>query len=196
MPCKPALSLCDENSAAGPHASDLALYENGQPLGPQHSLHADIREKAGGRFSHWDAALIFSTRDGTDPRANGRVYSVRGSTQLRLLLRSLLTIGLALADAAFLVFYREQVMRLLRTRPALFAGAAALVPVLLAALAASGLFGTIIVSRYGPPKDAALAFQVLQHALLGCVTAIGIWAAGAGVTRLFLAIRARASLRS
>ena len=77
-------------------------------------------------------------------------------------------------------------MRLLRTRPALFAGAAALVPVLLAALAASGLFGTIIVSRYGPPKDAALVLQVLQHALLGCITSVGIWAAGAGVTRLLL----------
>jgi hypothetical protein len=174
------------DSAVNPQASDLVLYDNGQPLGPQHSLHADIREKGAGRFSHWDAALIFSTTDGTDPRANGRVYSVRGSTQLRLLLRSLLVIGLVIADVAFLVLYRERVMRLVQTRPALFAGAAALVPVLLAALAASGLFGTIIVSRYGPPKDASLVFQVLQHALLGCVTSVGIWAAGAGATRLVL----------
>src|SRR6478609_5409851 len=29
------------DSAANPHASDLVLFENGKPLGPQHSLHTD-----------------------------------------------------------------------------------------------------------------------------------------------------------
>ena len=57
--------------------SQLLLFEDGQPLGPAHALHADIREKAGGRYSHWTReGLYFSASDGSDPRTNGRVYEV------------------------------------------------------------------------------------------------------------------------
>lgn len=57
-----------------PDASDLILFEDGRPLGPAHSSHAEIRRQGAGRFSHWDAALWFSSSDGTDPRTNGRSY--------------------------------------------------------------------------------------------------------------------------
>ncbi|HUS80719.1 MAG TPA: hypothetical protein VM283_05580, partial [Armatimonadota bacterium] len=57
--------------------SQLRLFENGRELGPGHALHADIREQGAGRFSHWTAdGLYFSASDNTDPRTNGRTYTV------------------------------------------------------------------------------------------------------------------------
>jgi len=57
--------------------SDLVLLEDGQPLGPAHSAHAEIRQAGRGRYSHWGARTIyFSTSDNSDPRTNGREYKV------------------------------------------------------------------------------------------------------------------------
>ncbi|MGD9496789.1 MAG: putative Ig domain-containing protein [Armatimonadota bacterium] len=57
--------------------SQLLLFEDGRPLGPAHALHADIREKGAGRYSHWTReALYFSASDNSDPRSNGRTYEV------------------------------------------------------------------------------------------------------------------------
>jgi hypothetical protein len=57
--------------------SGLVLYEDGKPLGPARSYHADIRTKGGGRYSHWTAtALYFSASDNSNPRTNGRRYEV------------------------------------------------------------------------------------------------------------------------
>jgi hypothetical protein len=57
--------------------STLVLLENGKPLGPAHSAHADIRKLGEGRYSHWGArTLWFSTSDNSDPRTNGREYKV------------------------------------------------------------------------------------------------------------------------
>jgi hypothetical protein len=64
------------SDVAGGH-SDLVLMENGKPLGPAHSAHADIRKDGQGRYSHWGArTLYFSTSDNTDPKTNGREYKV------------------------------------------------------------------------------------------------------------------------
>lgn len=57
-------------------ASPLRLYEDGIPLGPAHTLHADIRAQGGGRFSHWGGSLYFSASDNSDPRVNGRRYAI------------------------------------------------------------------------------------------------------------------------
>ena len=57
-------------------ASNLMLLEDGCPLGPAHASHEDIRRYGGGRYSHWDAVVYFSTSDNSDPRTNGRSYSV------------------------------------------------------------------------------------------------------------------------
>lgn len=71
------------DSAQGATQSSLRIFEDGVELGPAHSLHQDIRELGAGRFSHWGNALYFSSRDGTDPRTNGRAYSfVRSDTCL------------------------------------------------------------------------------------------------------------------
>src|SRR5262249_31938669 len=50
-------------------ASRLVVLEDGRPLGPAHSLHDDIRQKGGGRFSHWGDVIYLSSSDGSDPRA-------------------------------------------------------------------------------------------------------------------------------
>ncbi len=59
------------------NGSQLMVFEDGVPLGPPHSVHADIREQGAGRYSHWTReGLYFSTSDNTDPRTNGRTYEV------------------------------------------------------------------------------------------------------------------------
>lgn len=64
----------DSNSQ--PSISKLRVFEDGKELGPAHSLHADIRSKGNGRFSHWGGSLIFSASDNSDPRTNGKKYTV------------------------------------------------------------------------------------------------------------------------
>ncbi|AYV81545.1 MAG: radical SAM protein [Harvfovirus sp.] len=59
---------------AGENRSELILFEDEVKLDWQHSAHEDIRNLGGGRYSHWDKYLYFSTRDNSDPRENGRVY--------------------------------------------------------------------------------------------------------------------------
>jgi hypothetical protein len=56
--------------------SDLVLFEDGMPLGPAHERHNRIREHGGGAYCHWGTTLYFSASDGSDPNANGRVYSL------------------------------------------------------------------------------------------------------------------------
>lgn len=70
----PALAERADTPSA-PHRSTLMLYEDGVPLQPAHSLHEDVRSLGGGRYSHWEGALLFSTRDNTDPNTNGRRYA-------------------------------------------------------------------------------------------------------------------------
>lgn len=54
--------------------SRLVVLEDGRPLGPGHTAHAEIGERGAGRYSHWRSHVIFSASDDTDPRANGRRY--------------------------------------------------------------------------------------------------------------------------
>lgn len=57
--------------------SGLLLFEDGKPLGPARAVHKDIREKGGGRYSHWtEQGLYFSASDNSDPRKSGRKYEV------------------------------------------------------------------------------------------------------------------------
>jgi hypothetical protein len=58
-------------------ASRLVVFEDNRILGPAHCGHEEIRERGGGRFSHWGAQVYFSTLDNSDPRTNGRRYHVR-----------------------------------------------------------------------------------------------------------------------
>ncbi|MBI2302833.1 MAG: hypothetical protein HYU66_28335 [Armatimonadetes bacterium] len=64
-------------SDVGGGRSELVLLEDGKPLGPAHSSHADIRKLGEGRWSHWGSNMVwFSASDNSDPRTNGREYKV------------------------------------------------------------------------------------------------------------------------
>jgi hypothetical protein len=70
-------SVSDANGGT----STLQLFENGKELGPAHAQHADIRGIGQGRWSHWGSygnrVLYMSTSDNSDPRTNGRTYTVK-----------------------------------------------------------------------------------------------------------------------
>lgn len=59
-----------------PQRSRAVLIEDGRPLGPAHAVHATIRERGGGAWSHWLGQVYFSTSDGSDPRTNDRTYVI------------------------------------------------------------------------------------------------------------------------
>src|SRR4029077_6471842 len=59
-----------------PNRSQVQLVEDGNRLGPAHSGHDRVRNHGHVAFSHWEDFLLFSTSDGSDPRTNGRTYSV------------------------------------------------------------------------------------------------------------------------
>src|ERR1700730_2078962 len=90
-------------------ASNLKLRENGLLLGPAHSQHADIRSHGGGRFSHWNDVLYFSTSDGTDPRANGRSCTA----SLRPRLSAAVSVCVLLTDVVVVFFLRRWLLKLL-----------------------------------------------------------------------------------
>jgi hypothetical protein len=67
-------SQSDQNGGT----STLRLFEDGKELLPAHAPHADIRTLGTGRWSHWGSnTIVFSTSDNSDPRTNGRKYTVK-----------------------------------------------------------------------------------------------------------------------
>jgi hypothetical protein len=74
---KPAPFLTSAaDSIERPVQSAYLVCENGVPLGPAHSSHAEIASKGKGRFSHWaTGGFILSASDNSDPNTNGRVYT-------------------------------------------------------------------------------------------------------------------------
>jgi hypothetical protein len=77
-PCGTQL-LCPVRGDSNEHPtrSKATLLENGQSLGSAHSVHADIIQRGHGRYSHWHESLVFSASDNSDPRTNGRSYTIR-----------------------------------------------------------------------------------------------------------------------
>jgi O-methyltransferase len=58
----------------GTARSGCRLFEDGVEIGPARSFHDDIRQLGGGRFSHWEQYIYFSSSDGAPPECNGRSY--------------------------------------------------------------------------------------------------------------------------
>jgi hypothetical protein len=48
------------DSREQPQGSNLRLFEDGCEIGPAHSIHDEIRQLGGGRFSHWGGRLYLS----------------------------------------------------------------------------------------------------------------------------------------
>lgn len=57
-----------------PNHSTLLLYEDDKLLQPAHANHENICILGGGRYSHWNKKLYFSTSDGSDPNTNRCIY--------------------------------------------------------------------------------------------------------------------------
>ncbi len=64
------------DNAGHPQRSMLQVTEDGARLAGPHAAHDDIRHLGGGRFSHWNDIVMFSTSDNTNPNQNGRRYRV------------------------------------------------------------------------------------------------------------------------
>ncbi len=56
--------------------SSLVVFEDGVALAHGHAAHDEIRQLGRGRYSHWAGNLYFATSDNSDPRTNGRIYTV------------------------------------------------------------------------------------------------------------------------
>lgn len=147
--------------------------------------HDDIRSLGKGRYSHWRTQLYFSASasDSGDPRSNGRRYSITVNASLSPFVWWTIVLFDALALAAAWPWLAAHA----RFRRRLIAVTAATVT-LLAVLAAFGAFGRINETA-GEPKDAALVWAVLLHAMLGVALLFAQWVAGAGLARLLLAKR-------
>jgi peptidoglycan/LPS O-acetylase OafA/YrhL len=81
-----------------PAQSNLVLLEDGQPLGPAHTIHDAVRRTGGGGYSHWGSTwrdhIIFSTSDNSNPLSNRRRYMASGTASLRPFWRLLITSAL------------------------------------------------------------------------------------------------------
>ena len=147
-----------------PERSSLVVYENGMKLGPAHALHYQIRDGGHGAYSHWNRALIFSSSDNTDPRTNGRRYSIEVATELNLLV---LWPGLLLAGFAGAVGARRWYKR--------HPGAAARLWLSLRSQAA-----------------ACLTYSRLKIAFANCLLVVASVTASFGSLEVFLRIKAAA----
>jgi len=57
--------------------SSAVVLENGVALpGPSNAFHEDIRKFGSGRYCFWYHLILFSTPDNSDPRTNGRTYTI------------------------------------------------------------------------------------------------------------------------
>jgi MoaA/NifB/PqqE/SkfB family radical SAM enzyme len=61
----------------GATLSRYALFEDDRPLGEADSMHADIRQEGGGKYSYWGRFVYFSASDNSDARSNGRKYALK-----------------------------------------------------------------------------------------------------------------------
>jgi hypothetical protein len=170
-------------AADGPDgiASNLELREDGRLLGPAHSQHADIGSKGGGRFSHWNDWLYFSSSDGTDPRANGRGYTASVSARVSAVIWA----SVLLADILIVFSLRRWLLAVLASHRTAFATSAMLAAISVATMLAAGLFGVVNPTR-SPPKDFSLVLAIVGHVVLGCALTLAQWSMGAGIARALL----------
>ncbi len=83
---------------------DVQLIEDGRPLGSLEPAHDTIRQRGGGLFNFWQDTLWFSTSDNTDPRTNGRTYTVR--VKARMARSAEVAEVLAIGILVVLILYR------------------------------------------------------------------------------------------
>jgi glucan phosphoethanolaminetransferase (alkaline phosphatase superfamily) len=99
--------LADSNDR--PAQSNLVVLRDGQPLGPPHTSHDQIRTNGHGAFSHWGNVVYFSTPDNLDPRSDAHTYTLRARLDLApgalaFLVASAIVVLLVLLFGAVLFF--------------------------------------------------------------------------------------------
>jgi 4-amino-4-deoxy-L-arabinose transferase-like glycosyltransferase len=82
-----------------------ALLEDGVQLGLRNARHVEIREIGSGHYSFWHDKVYFAASDNSDPRTNGRRYTMSFPPVSRAFARSLylLTVAMLVLVAAFTV---------------------------------------------------------------------------------------------
>ena len=70
------------DSFEAPAQSDMLLLENNVAVGPAHAQHVLILKRGGGVFAYSGGQLVFSAKDNSDPRRNGRTYAIRAAWYL------------------------------------------------------------------------------------------------------------------
>lgn len=65
------------DTAVQPKRSAYLLHEDDILLAPAHAAHETIRVAGDGAYSHWEDSLYFSASDNSDPRVNGRAYTLK-----------------------------------------------------------------------------------------------------------------------
>ena len=98
--------------------SPMRLLEDGRAIGWPVQTFDEVAEKGGGRFAYVHPVVAFSASDGSDPRTNGRAYSIERPIKPRLAawcvaaLAVLIGSGLAFPDRM-----RSTAIALLRVGP-------------------------------------------------------------------------------
>lgn len=114
------LSLPSDDESA-PARSSLLLFEDGRQLGPAHALHQSIADEGHGRYSHWGERILFSASDNSDPKTNGRTYTVVGRLQPYSVMRIIGVAGLFFGGLFLLRRYSLRTyIPVRRTAPMLF----------------------------------------------------------------------------
>ncbi len=106
----PLRSGYELRSDASGSISSLKLTENDVAVGPRAALHDEIRSLGGGRFSHWQNEIHFSTTDGSDPRSNQKTYRAIGKAQPTFTAKAIAALPLVAFCIAF-AFRRRDIAR-------------------------------------------------------------------------------------
>jgi hypothetical protein len=128
-----------------PHRSNLRLWINGRPAGPAHTIHDDIRNHGGGRYSHWDDVLLFSL-PAEITNGPGTIAVVEYSPAIRTSIYGFGCAGFVLTAAFLLVRTYRRDPASLRLKPELIARSAVALFLVLygaAAVAAAACLATI-----------------------------------------------------
>jgi hypothetical protein len=165
---RPGFVIASDSDSDSP--SKLQLRENGQLLGPAHSVHTDIGERGQGRYSHWQGGLWFSASDSSDPRSNGRAYSVSVATSVHPYVFP----AVALFDLVCIWMCRRHLRRWYPSRPVQTAAqrpraggtpVAASIGVALFAVAGAFAFAWLAQMEYQVNDDVGMRF--IAEAIIG-----------------------------
>ncbi|WP_034491641.1 hypothetical protein [Afifella pfennigii] len=156
----PLLQTRDDTNTA-PRRSKARLLEDGKELGPAHTLHANIIANGGGGYSHYQDYFYFSTSDNSDPRQNGRTYTLQYQVypSVWLTLLVILVFGLVVLAS---IDRSEPRAGLLRVTRQVFFGLSPLA-VLVAACGLGLLMGGVML--FAVPDIAAKLFKGLRRAI-------------------------------